>query len=296
VIYDDDDPWNQTAADNAEWLMRFKRDVGLLPNLSGLPSSESSWPAIGAETNFSPAYVIPSKEVQNFAYKADVDLTMMQDKVYKVYPEAAAKFIQDLKRGTYLGPSGTVFCSRDLEQGLSQVVESELANGRLPSDDWLRAKAREILGVEQTAADEVALLKKFKSLHGIGENDNISASASAHNLPLPGSGSGSGSGSGYSLPDFSDDAMLAEFDLELGTMDLSSDFSTAGLHPSLETLIDPMMQVDMHHTGTQSYADFHRVHAATASPLQRRASERLASNSGLERRNLGNMHVTPKTF
>ncbi|KAJ6440073.1 Sad1/UNC domain-containing protein [Purpureocillium lavendulum] len=33
--FDDDDPWNQTAADNPEWLMRFKRDVGLLPHDSG---------------------------------------------------------------------------------------------------------------------------------------------------------------------------------------------------------------------------------------------------------------------
>ncbi|KAL3959210.1 hypothetical protein ACCO45_007372 [Purpureocillium lilacinum] len=33
--FDDDDPWNQTAADNPEWLMRFKRDVGLLPQESG---------------------------------------------------------------------------------------------------------------------------------------------------------------------------------------------------------------------------------------------------------------------
>lgn len=25
-----DDPWNQTAADNAQWLRQFKRDVGIL--------------------------------------------------------------------------------------------------------------------------------------------------------------------------------------------------------------------------------------------------------------------------
>lgn len=40
-----DDPWNQTAADNAQWLRQFKRDVGILidpdadpneANLSGL--------------------------------------------------------------------------------------------------------------------------------------------------------------------------------------------------------------------------------------------------------------------
>ena len=41
-----DDPWNQTAADNAQWLRQFKRDVGILnepndpdeSNLSGLYS------------------------------------------------------------------------------------------------------------------------------------------------------------------------------------------------------------------------------------------------------------------
>ncbi|KAJ4232997.1 hypothetical protein NW759_001780 [Fusarium solani] len=30
ILYDDDDPWNQTAADNPEWLLRFKLDVGLI--------------------------------------------------------------------------------------------------------------------------------------------------------------------------------------------------------------------------------------------------------------------------
>ncbi|KAF5017463.1 hypothetical protein F66182_10607 [Fusarium sp. NRRL 66182] len=29
IVYDDDDPWNQTPVDNAEWLQEFKRDVGL---------------------------------------------------------------------------------------------------------------------------------------------------------------------------------------------------------------------------------------------------------------------------
>ncbi|EMT73588.1 hypothetical protein FOC4_g10002076 [Fusarium odoratissimum] len=29
ILYDDDDPWNQTPVDNAEWLQEFKRDVGL---------------------------------------------------------------------------------------------------------------------------------------------------------------------------------------------------------------------------------------------------------------------------
>lgn len=38
IVYDDDDPWNQTAADNAEWLQRFKRDVGMVKDAGpGLP-------------------------------------------------------------------------------------------------------------------------------------------------------------------------------------------------------------------------------------------------------------------
>ncbi|KAK7222828.1 hypothetical protein V2G26_010831 [Clonostachys chloroleuca] len=31
IMFDSDDPWNQTAAENSEWLNRFKRDVGILP-------------------------------------------------------------------------------------------------------------------------------------------------------------------------------------------------------------------------------------------------------------------------
>ncbi|KAH6639333.1 hypothetical protein C7974DRAFT_129279 [Boeremia exigua] len=34
IVYDDDDPWNQTAADNAQWLRQFKRDVGILDELN----------------------------------------------------------------------------------------------------------------------------------------------------------------------------------------------------------------------------------------------------------------------
>ncbi|KAL7916845.1 hypothetical protein GGI35DRAFT_50015 [Trichoderma velutinum] len=31
LVYDDDDPWNQTVADNLEWLHRFKVGVGIFP-------------------------------------------------------------------------------------------------------------------------------------------------------------------------------------------------------------------------------------------------------------------------
>ncbi|KAH7133755.1 hypothetical protein EDB81DRAFT_727209 [Dactylonectria macrodidyma] len=31
ILYDSDDPWNHTPADNAEWLRRFKQEVGMVP-------------------------------------------------------------------------------------------------------------------------------------------------------------------------------------------------------------------------------------------------------------------------
>ncbi|KAM5378812.1 hypothetical protein ACJZ2D_004285 [Fusarium nematophilum] len=31
IMFDDDDPWNQTPADNPDWLREFKKDVGLIP-------------------------------------------------------------------------------------------------------------------------------------------------------------------------------------------------------------------------------------------------------------------------
>jgi hypothetical protein len=29
-MFDSDDPWNQTPADNPEWLLQFKESVGLI--------------------------------------------------------------------------------------------------------------------------------------------------------------------------------------------------------------------------------------------------------------------------
>lgn len=35
IMYDSDDPWNQTAADHPEWLWRFKKDVGISQEAGG---------------------------------------------------------------------------------------------------------------------------------------------------------------------------------------------------------------------------------------------------------------------
>jgi len=265
VIYDDDDPWNQTAADNAEWLIRFKRDVGLLSKDEGpgLPHSESSWQVAAGGSGFCPPYINPKKDSRLPGFGEAVDVNM-EDKVYKVHPKTAEEFVRSLESGARFAPPGSVFCSRDLEIGLAQLVKSELAKGIVPSDEQLRAKGREILGVEKTAADDVELLEKFKSLHGIS---NPSTTMTEGTLP------------DYSLPNFTDDvSMLAEFDLELGAMDLSTDFSTGVIDPNLNTSLDPTTQDSLGEL--RDYSDAYRVSAATASPLRRRASEKLARGVG----------------
>jgi hypothetical protein len=40
MVYDGDDPWNQTPADFAEWLWRFKRDVGILKDMDAVDPAQ----------------------------------------------------------------------------------------------------------------------------------------------------------------------------------------------------------------------------------------------------------------
>uniref|UniRef100_A0A8H7ND60 HTH CENPB-type domain-containing protein n=1 Tax=Bionectria ochroleuca TaxID=29856 RepID=A0A8H7ND60_BIOOC len=54
IIYESDDPWNQTAADNAEWLQRFKRDSGIINDAGpGLPEC-SAWAVEQGGSGFAP--------------------------------------------------------------------------------------------------------------------------------------------------------------------------------------------------------------------------------------------------
>jgi hypothetical protein len=186
----------------------------------------------------------------------------MDQKVYNVKATTAAKFLESVCE-RWQKPAA-VFCSRELEDGLNEYVKSEMANGSCPSDDALRAKAREIVGIEHTAADDVQLLEKFKAMHGIMTNTSP-------------------------VPSF-DDAMLAEFDEELGSMDLSglemptSSIPALGsleshghvLHSAMPQTTSPLEREGIAH----DYAEFNRVQAATASPLRRRASARMAAQAG----------------
>ena len=305
VIYDDDDPWNQTAADNAEWLTRFKRDVGILPPSSGpgLPHNKSSWMVAGGGSGFSPPYLHPKPDAKLpiSDSKKDVEVKVDQ-KLYKINPNTAEHYVKSLHGQRYQKPA-TVFCSRDLETGLGAFVQDSRKRGITPSDAQLRARAREILGVEKTAADEQDLLEKFKALHGLPPSPSYSPTSSIGG-PMP----------DFTLPNFTDDiSMLAPFDMDLGAIDFTTNFSTGTfsnipavsgsssghVSPSMSFGMDDFNMVEMEETigieglGTRdkmgpispmvelAYADVHRVHAATASPLRRKASERMANSSGL---------------
>jgi hypothetical protein len=78
----------------------------------------------------------------------------------------ATKYIHSLAQRR-LPPPGKVFCSRELESGLVDFVTERTAPfglGEFPSDDELRARAKEVLGTPGTAADDAVLLGKFKDM------------------------------------------------------------------------------------------------------------------------------------
>ncbi|OAQ86679.1 C2H2 transcription factor [Purpureocillium lilacinum] len=161
ILYDDDDPWNQTAADNAEWLQRFKRDVGILKEPGpGLPKGYA-WALEQGGTGFAPPYAFPKGHLE--PYNEDVQVNMRQGaKSFTANHSAANSFLETLTSGNTR--PANVFCSRELEAGLVELAEKTItATGQLPSDQSLKAKAKEIIHSPLTAADDPVLLEKFKT-------------------------------------------------------------------------------------------------------------------------------------
>ncbi|KAG9236779.1 hypothetical protein BJ875DRAFT_455420 [Amylocarpus encephaloides] len=266
VIFDDDDPWNQTAADNAEWLLRFKRDVGLAPQTDGpgLPHASTSWQVGLGGSGFMPPYLNPAGDLSSHLGE-DVPVRM-EDKVYNIKASTAQKFAKSIK--TRFPPPGTVFCSRELERGLNDFVFEHAAMGSPVSDEAIRGRARELMGVEETAADDIHLLEKFKAMHGLLNSQTTTTSSL---LPIDA---------------FSSEAdFLAEFDHELamGSMDLDTTPPSAENIAGGEIMNGAMQrETTIQATGIgREYADLYRVNAATSSPLRREASVGMAKRRGV---------------
>ncbi|KAI8685976.1 hypothetical protein NCS55_00271700 [Fusarium keratoplasticum] len=160
ILYDDDDPWNQTAADNAEWLQRFKRDVGILKTDGpGLPVSDG-WALEQGGSGFAPPYACPKASLEPFPANAQVPMGQGA----KSLPAAVANsYLENLT--SQAARPAMVFCSRELERGLVDYVEDHVAcTGRMPSDDMIKARGRQILGANTTPAEDGDLMEKFKAM------------------------------------------------------------------------------------------------------------------------------------
>ncbi|EEU34521.1 uncharacterized protein NECHADRAFT_97913 [Fusarium vanettenii 77-13-4] len=165
ILFDDDDPWNQTAADNAEWLLRFKRDAGILPPGPGLTLGTNSWNLSQGGTGFAPPYAFPGKRILHAASTtpASTDISGGTNTLPAMAASTAAldKYIETFA-SRYERPAA-VLCSRELETGLVRYVKADIAGGTgFPSDEALKLRGRHIVGSKETAADDPTLLGKFK--------------------------------------------------------------------------------------------------------------------------------------
>ncbi|CAJ0549031.1 Ff.00g026440.m01.CDS01 [Fusarium sp. VM40] len=160
ILYDDDDPWNQTAADNAEWLQRFKRDAGILKTEGpGLPITDG-WALESGGSGFAPPYACPKASLGPFP--ADAQVPMGQGA--KSLPAVIANSYIEKLTSEAARPA-EVFCSRELERGLISYVEDHVAcKASMPSDAMLQTRARRILDSHITPADDIDLLNKFKDM------------------------------------------------------------------------------------------------------------------------------------
>lgn len=110
------------------------------------------------------AFVVPLPQTDRIA----VPITAMGEgiKSFETDSATANKYLQSLAQGR-IPPPAVVFCSRELENGLGEYVTAATAPfglGQFPSDEALRTKAREIIGTQNTPADDAGLLEKFKNM------------------------------------------------------------------------------------------------------------------------------------
>ncbi len=162
--------------------MRFKRDIGILPaeNGPGLPLDNKAWNVAQGGSGFAPPYCFPKapmapmsssgKEGDNAESGSsgkELEIEGYPEAQHTVMPSTANKYLRSFT--TRYAKPATVFCSRELENGLMDYVRTVCVEGGkpFPEDGVLRAKACEILklGAEQgTPADDTELLGKFKDM------------------------------------------------------------------------------------------------------------------------------------
>ncbi|KAI1496482.1 hypothetical protein F5X99DRAFT_414053 [Biscogniauxia marginata] len=300
IVYDDDDPWNQTAADNAEWLQRLKVDVGILPPESGpgLTTGDIAWAPSEGGTGFAPPYVAPNpaatiaplglpeqqqqQQQQQQQPRDNHHHSRAQDKRSVVFLRDEARgfqsdaatanhFLQTFTR-RYPAPA-RVFCSRELESGLTEYVRRELrrssaasggggegggggGGGIFPGDEQLRARAREIMGMQKTPCDDPVLLGKFKAAlrgQGIGgaatatapSSSGLPPSAFSPSLPIGGSGA---LGLGMTTATTTSALTAGLFSPAAAAASSSPAAATAGQAASLPAEMDLDFDFDLHFT------------------------------------------------
>lgn len=175
--------------------MRFKRDVGILSSEDGpgLPMENTAWNVSQGGTGFAPPYCFPKTPLAPFPSSTSPEEAVgdaasrsgsgsigsgapamqlpipptMHGIEFELAPETANKYLQSFT--TRYAKPANVFCSRELENGLTDYVRTTVVqNGQaFPDDNALRAKACEILSCTAqhgTPADDKELLGKFKDM------------------------------------------------------------------------------------------------------------------------------------
>ncbi|KAK3318406.1 hypothetical protein B0H66DRAFT_575255 [Apodospora peruviana] len=240
ILYDDDDPWNQTACDNEEWLRRFKRDVGILtdPSLPGL-LEDIQWNKNRGSIGLTPYNTIPDFSGALSSMISPLHTTSTSGNTSPASNtnsnnllSASMSIPEDTTKCSPLQVFGRsnelvqplVFCSHELESGLADYVTTEVAllgAEAFPTDEALRAQARLIEKMERTSADDVVLLGKFKEMLrvrlGLPQNQSQSQSPTpgqelVQELSAPTPAAAAAGGGGGGSRDLAEDAMLGNFE------------------------------------------------------------------------------------
>jgi hypothetical protein len=136
---------------------------------AGLPLDERSWVVAQGGTGFAPPYAFPNPNAGMSLLKDEgtsASIIVSDEDAARrlqLQPATANKYLQNFTARQ--DPPATIFCSRELEKGLIDFsLERTAMTGQIPGDEEIRARAREILGVQSTAADDAVLLAKFRDM------------------------------------------------------------------------------------------------------------------------------------